>query len=458
MKRLVLVAIMAAVALTSISCIREEDMEIFKHPIHIQGSIDPNFGVPIGQGEMNLNDLLTTLDDTYTGLILPEEDILTIYYENSIRDTLHLNHFFDDDKHSGKKGHHGTKDVGDEGDSIIWADTVLHYNVDIDLFNKVSADELSDYDMSIGHLWVSLVSYLGSDSPDANRQDILDNASIVFKDYALSYVDHIGDTHQFHDLNLPPISLFDFLTGGEIHFEDVDMAEIINSLPQAIIASYRMTLKVDTSYFTGITVPDIRCFKDLADSLHLTWMSFAADLSVRFPMMIHIGALPFHYTIDFGDALEQVDLESILQKIDENVQVTLEESSLNLIIENGLPLDLAIRGTLIDENGVPLSCIIPLDTIKAAPVAPLADGSGDHEAIGTTTSKIRALLDYDKLVDLNNSKGLRFDFGVATGDGHAAIKRTDKLKVRVYLQVHPNISVDIPIGGGGNNNNNDDEE
>lgn len=455
MKRLVLMALMAAVALTSISCIREEDKELFQHPIHIQGSIDPNFGVPIGQGNMNLNDLLTSFDNTYTGAILPEEDILTIYYENSIRDTLHLDHFFGGGKHQGHSGKGGRKDVGEE-DDIIWADTILHYTIDIDIFDKVA--DLNEYDISIGHLWVSLLAHMGSDCPDANRQDVRDNASLIFKDYALSYVDHANDTHQFHDINMAPISLLDFLAGGEVGFEDVDMAEIINSLPKKIIASYRMTLSVDTSYFSGIEVPDISCFKELADSLHLTWMSFSADMSVRLPMMIHIGTLPFHYTIDFGDALEQVDLETILQKIDEHIIVDLEESSLNLIIDNGMPVNFAIQGTLIDENGQPLSCIIPLDTVKSAPVAPLADGSGDHESIGTTKSKIRALLDYDKLVDLNKSKGLRFDFGIATGDGHAAIKRTDMLGVRVYLQVHPNISIDMPIGGGGQNGNNNDDD
>lgn len=453
MKRIILPLLLAVVAAVSISCIREEDKDIFNHPIHIQGSIDPYFGVPIGYGEMNLSDLLASLDDTYSGYVEPDEEILTIVYERVVDDTMHLSHMFGGDKHHPKRGRHIPKNPVHENDTAVWADTTLLFDLDIDLFNKVSASELAEFDLSIAHLWVSMLTQIGADSPDADRQDIRDNASLVFDNFNLDYIDYAGVTHTYGEVDMPPISLLDMLGGGEVGFENIDIASVVNDLPTNITASFRMTLFVNKQYFDGLPSLEVHCFKDLADSMHLTWMTFSADMKAVFPMMIHIGGLPFHYTIDFGDELEQVDLDSILHKINEGIEVGLESSSLNLVVDNGLPLSLAIQGTLIDENGEELCNIIPLDTLKAAPTAPLAPGSPDHEAIGSTRGKIMAVLDYDKLKMLNEAKGMRFDLGIATNDGHAAIKRDDFLRLKAHLKVHPTISIDIPLTGGDNEDN-----
>ena len=458
MKRLLLVAMAAVLAATSLSCIREEDREIFRHPVHLQGSISPNFGVPIGFGEMTLNDLFTSLDDTYTGLIVPDEDILTIYYEANLSDTLLVDYYISKQGRGAKHGTPQPKDAFGEDETSIWADTVMRFYVDIDMFSKVDLDAMAEHDLSIGHLWLNLASSFNSDSPEAHRQDIQEHASLEFNDLSIEYTDRVGQTHTFEGFQFQPISFLDLLAGGELRFDDVDLAEIINAMPSRITSVQHMRLYINKDYFHNMDVPHVTSFRELADTLHLTWMSFNADLSVRFPMMIHIGDLPFHYTINFGNALEQVDLQTILEKIDENIEVGLEESSLNLVVENGLPISLAVKGTLVDENGDLLSCIIPLDTIKAAPTAPLPSGNGDHEAVGTTKGKISAVLDYDKLADLNRSKGLRFDLGIATGDGHAAIKKSDMLGLKVYLKVHPTVSVDIPLIGGGNNGDDNDNE
>ena len=58
-KRLLpLLFLFGTVAVTS--CVRTEDLDLLKQPIHVQGEIDPNLGVPIAEGQMTFSDVFTS--------------------------------------------------------------------------------------------------------------------------------------------------------------------------------------------------------------------------------------------------------------------------------------------------------------------------------------------------------------------------------------------------------------
>jgi hypothetical protein len=71
------------------SCLRSDDLEMLRHPIHVTGSVDPQYGVPVATGEMNINDLLSHLSAEYQGFIADDEEVITVEYQTTMRDTIH---------------------------------------------------------------------------------------------------------------------------------------------------------------------------------------------------------------------------------------------------------------------------------------------------------------------------------------------------------------------------------
>ena len=67
MKRKLFIAIVAVLALSA--CMRDEDWKLLQRPIHLQGHVDPSYGVPVAYGKMTFNDILGMLSSTYTGHI-----------------------------------------------------------------------------------------------------------------------------------------------------------------------------------------------------------------------------------------------------------------------------------------------------------------------------------------------------------------------------------------------------
>ena len=54
MKKRLFFALVALLALSA--CMRDEDWNLLRHPIHIQGHMDPSYGVPAAYGKMTFHD------------------------------------------------------------------------------------------------------------------------------------------------------------------------------------------------------------------------------------------------------------------------------------------------------------------------------------------------------------------------------------------------------------------
>ena len=88
MKRSVILVTALMLTLFS-SCIRNEDLELLRHPIHVQGEVDPYFGVPIAYGELTLNDIYEMLNENYTGWLDPNEDVVTLVFDTTAQDIIY---------------------------------------------------------------------------------------------------------------------------------------------------------------------------------------------------------------------------------------------------------------------------------------------------------------------------------------------------------------------------------
>lgn len=438
MKKTLLLAMVMILALFS-SCIRDEDMELLRHPIHVQGEIDPYLGVPIAYGEMNINDVLSMLSSEYTGFLCPDTDIVLIEFDTTMNDVIRASGY-------GSKGGsvHKPPVATKDGTYLNFIDTVKEYHVDINLFNDARIQNIVPGNIDISHLYLNLdVEYQGHCMP-GYEDTIHDNVIAIADSLVIKYVDHNYQTHIFTGLPaIPPITISDVLQRQKLSFVDVDLAPVINSLPRKITASFRFKFQVKDSWIVNNAMnPN---FTKMMDTIKMTYLEYDANMKVSFPFEIHIGLLPYNFDIDLGDGLSTVDLEQYLDDLGENVDAELKDSYINLAFDNGIPFDFMMSADVLDSNGTELFEIVNLDTIQSAPIAPIAGDPNTYEATGTQRTIVRALINNEKLQLLKQGRKIRMGLAISTGTHRVAVQRDNKLKVKASVQVHPGAAIDIPI-------------
>ena len=447
MKKTPLIALVMLLTLLS-SCVRDEDLELLRHPIHVQGDVDPYLGVPIAYGEMNLSEVLEMLSSQYSGYLKPDTDIVIIQFDTSVTDIIRASGSKGGDTYKG--GNIDKKPVGTkDGTYLNFVDTVKEYSVNVTLFDDARLQNIVPGNMDISHLYMNLnVEYQGHCQP--GYEDTIRNNVIAIADsLVIKYVDHNYQTHVFTGLpNIPPITISDVLNSQTISFTDVDLAPIINSLPRKITASFRFKFQVKDSWIVNNAMnPN---FSKMMDTIKMTYLEYDADLKVEFPFEIHIGMLPYNFDINLGDGLSTVNFDQFLSSLGDNVEAELKDSYLNLAFDNGIPFDFMLSAAMLDSNGVELFQIVNLDTILSAPIAPIpGDNSNTHESIGTTRTTVRAMLNSEKLELLKQGRTIRMGLAMSTGTHRVAVQRSNSLKVKASIQVHPSASIDIPLSDDG---------
>lgn len=444
MKRSVILAMTLMLALFS-SCIRNEDLELLRHPIHVQGDVDPYLGVPVAYGELSLSEILEMLSADYSGYVLPDENVITIVFDTSASDIIHAPGYNPNTKPTYAKPSPYTSSKGNFVDFI---DTVREYSVNVTLFDDARLSTITAGNMAINHLWFNLHAvYQGHCQPgyeDTVQRYLRASAdSLVIK-----YTDHNGITHVFTGLPpIQPITIDDVLARQMLNFDSIDLAPIINSLPRKITASFRFKFSMDDSWIVNnFTNPT---FAEMLDTIKMTYLEYDADLDVSFPFEVHIGMLPYDFTINLGDGLSTVNLDSILSSLGDNVDAELKDSYINLAFENGIPFDFMMSASMLDADSNFLFEIVNLDTILSAPTAPMASDPTTLEATGKTKTIVRAMVNSQKLELLPQARKLRIGLAMSTGPGKVAVQRTNSLKVKASIQVHPSAEIDIPVTNDG---------
>lgn len=428
-----------AMTLLLASCVRDEDMELLRHPIHVQGEVDPYLGVPVAYGELDISDVLSMLSSEYTGFLCPDTDIVLIEFDTAMTDVIRA------DGSTGKGAATGKSNVATkDGTYLNFIDTVKEYHVDINLFNDARVQNIVPGNIDISHLYMNLdVEYQGHCVP-GYEDTIHDNVIAIVDSLVIKYIDHNYQTHVFTGLpTIPPINIIDVLERQTLNFANVDLAPVINSLPRRITASFRFKFQVKDSWIVNNAMnPN---FTQMMDTIRMTYLEYDAKMKVSFPFEIHIGLLPYNFDIDLGDGLSTVDLEQYLDDLGENVDAELKDSYINLAFDNGIPFDFMMSADMLDSSGAELFQIVNLDTILSAPVAPIAGDPNTYEATGTRRTIVRALINNEKLQLLKRGRKIRMGLAISTGPNRVAVQRDNKLKVKASVQVHPGAAIDIPL-------------
>lgn len=429
-----------------VSCVKEEDKELLRHPIHIQGTIDPTLGIPIGYGEVTIHDVLRMLNNDYTGLLDTTGDVINICYKGSLDGVL------------GGSNSTGNTSKGlttsNAKDGVLWSkDTTMTYIMNIDYFNKIDQFFGDTTEVYFNNLLLNLdISVLGHAAPEA-VETLRRYVTASLDSVRISYVDHqdIGHSYRNSDIEAVHLDIEDIVEGASTLREDLDLSDIVNALPKKLIFTFRYKMLVDRAIL--LPDPNTITFGDLMDSLKVASMDYHLGVDAHFPCNFYFENMPYTVDLNLGEGLQQFNFDSIINNIHSGINSEIQESELNLEFSNGLPLGFVVTAEVRDAQGTPLFTLANGENIPAAMANNLLQ-SGIHTVSTAEKSTISVAIDQEKLLQLRNAKTIHLKALVSTSNNvpsgeTVAIRKDNFLGIRAYLKLNPKVSIDIPITQGG---------
>lgn len=428
---------LVAVVVVLTGCMRDDDLKLLQRPIHLQGSMDPSVGVPAAYGKMTLNDMLQMLSSTYTGHIYDTTDIITIYFDTSLSDTVRNITPYN-------------PSTGSKATMYKMIDTTFEYTLNVTLFDGIRNNEmLANDNIAIGDLWLDLRAILRAIVPDNVASIVNDENNIQSNvdNFHIYYTKHDGTEVPFTDFTIPDETL-KHLVDGDTTASHINLKDIINDLPNKIRVSFHYDFWISDDFLFGLSLAEAQ---EVKDSINKLQMFYDINAYAEFPFDVKIKRLPYSFTIDLnGDSLPRLDIQQTLDSIARGLSVNLNDAKLTLAFDNGIPAQFNMAVYLIDANGSVIGDTLIHDVaIEGAPVR--NDGTGHYISSGNTRTVVPITLNEQRLRDLNSTKKIGFNFALSTDNGpnNVSIRRDDFLFLKAFIMVHPKANVDIPLTNQG---------
>lgn len=444
---IVAAALMLTAAVTS--CIKDDDLEIFKNPFRVQGEIDPYYGFPIAYGELNFNDIISRLSSDYTGYLDTTTNLLTVRYHAETEGSivpLSLQGVYATPRSASRPSPAllGSKDADPVWYSI---DTMFRDTIDIDIFDNADIQKIVEYrdSISISHLWLNLSAAVKGRYASESIKDMFNEyVNATFDSLTVKYVDYDGNTQDFLDFSSNPIVISDITTGAQKHFDSIDVAPIINAFPKRLITTFRMRLKA-SSEIVSSNIQNVH-FVEALDSLRMTHFDYSGALDVAVPFNLRVNHLHFSYDLDVDGS--RANLDSLISSISEDLEADINDARIIFACTNGIPLEFMLNATFLAEDESPLFDIKldkePGDTAINAPnIVPTEPGSEVCMVESPVLSRLIATISNDEVNMLKQARKIRVSFRFGTAQQrHVVLSRNDFLRLKLYLQIHPKVSFD----------------
>lgn len=447
MKNKIITLILLAGAVAVSSCGIDELTDMAKNPVHVRGGIDPNFGVPLANGQVRIDELLGMLGTSGLGLddyINQDSNTITIKFFYELSDSIAAGSMAIGDISTSLPPQRMKPSVATKTE-LISTDTVISYPLDITFFDNIDIEGVTPGNLAINHLWLSFDASVRGSCPESIRDKIANYVGATLDSVVIKYTTKNGTTNIYDDPSVTNISIStgNILESEELHLDNIDLAEIIDSMPTHIDMSFRIRFSVDENiYGTGIS--DILHFQELLDSIGLTMLYYTGSVNVEMPLEISIGSLPFTFPINMSSET-RMDINQKLDSIAKGFDIELKNSHLYLGLENHMPLDLTISAKLIDDNGDTLGDNLFSGKILGAPI----DFEGN--VIGVADTTLAATVNSQVLDDFSKASKLEVKLNLGTSRDNAGnpsfvrIRKDDYLKIKFYANLHAGVSADIII-------------
>lgn len=443
MKRRVALWAIVIAAVAVASCVRDEDLDLLKHPVHVTGELTPGYGAPIGYGQLTISNVISMLSDTYRGSISADADTVAIEIDTTLVDTLY-NMAKTSAVSSPLRTGVFTKDGG------ISKDTTISYGLDLAIFDDAAVDTMLNGHISIVSLLFSMNTFIKAECPDTVRQIIKQYASATIDNMLIHYTSHDGTVYPFTEFTFPTMTIAEILDGDSVNAYNVEMRDIINRLPTHIEVSYQLHFRLSSDFFTDHG-SDAN-YNEMLDSINKLYFHYNARAHVKMPLNIHLEDLPYNINIAFsGDSLTRLNLQEVADSIAEGLTVHLDSAYLILAFTNGLPMEFKVDAALLDSNRTILgNNIITNGIIQPATTQPTDATNTCFKRESDVTSRIYIHLDEERIRELHKAKSMYMSLRVSGNQGSdpansIIIGPEDYMRIKVYVQIHPSARLDMRL-------------
>lgn len=435
MKKVLLFAIAASVLLCG--CLRDEDKDMLRNPIHVTGTVDPTFGFSVASTHMDIEKVLSLLDGAEQYIDQTNtDDFITLKF-----DTVFSNEFpIDATKakrasRSKTGGFTYTKEFSGEQSFSVFNE--------MDILKKL---KMTDFFVN----WTADFYAVASDQLQtlARNHDI----TVELSDIKLVATGYNNDTEEIIVNNGEAIDINDMLSGDTLKgvriLTDQDIAQLAALAPQKVKYQAKVTFSTSELIFVS---PE----RFMIDSLTITEIDIKSRVGCRFPVNVSLEYLS--HNIDTVDFDLGHSLDSIIDDMEQNpnIDVSLKSVTANLVIDNSLPFTAKLHTVIMDENYTPLMILIDSsdnaqNVLTGAPVVPSPSNPNIYISNGSSRSKLSITIDADRLNILRQAKHVSFAVAAFTSmvNGQypfVAPRRTDGIDIKMYIQLNPNIHFDYPL-------------
>lgn len=453
MKRTILFAAMAMLSVGFTSCLKDGDKEILNNPIHVQGEFEPSFGVPLTNGQWNIDDILQMSGTNYETYLDMSSDVLTFIYDTTISGSMGSSPSssgFNRIPH--RRPHARSAKSGDE--TWLNKDTTMNFNINLNVYDDESMSTFFNSDFALDSVGLGITLFMQSICNDHEVDSILrEFATTTIDNLQITYVDPNGYIRHLPAVSMETITLHQLLDGQTVHINGINLAEAVNNRARSINVFYRFHFEISNSIFAGdvATTP----FDKLLNFTDNMTVDYNADIHLSIPLMTRLTNLSFNDTIEINKDdnassgsgnngnENDINLDSLLNG---GLSLDLDSSFFTLMLENGLPLNISLSANLLDANGNLLTSLANNESIPAAQVSPMGIHNVYH-ATTPTPSTVRILLTKEQLDLFSSAKSIHLGFDLSTANGqYVAIKRSDLLRIKAKLLARVHAVLDVEIG------------
>lgn len=441
MKRCLMAALVAASAMTATSCLRDSDLEILRHPIQVEGSISPNFALPLAYGQMSFEDLMSNLGPDFSGYFeVDNNNAITVVWDGEYGETIYpLSNIL-----KNKKQKRSSRPAPKDDPYVYYKDTVISQTIPIPLFDNADLEQLANSSMELGHLWLSL-----NVSAYAEPADLAQHVSAYYSELLVTYIDSSGAPRQFDPMSsVTEVEIENLRDTLNLDYGTVDVSRIVNSYPRQIDISFRLKLMVKSSILYADW--ENYTFRQMMDSIAMTRLTYSIGAQVRVPFNIKVNHFTYRYDMDLGSGTSEFNLDSIIGQLSSDLHVDVDSLKLVIDFENRIPLNLSIDAMLLDGNGIELTHLFDDRTIKSAGIQEIDDiYDTSCVAFKPTLTSIPLLLKNEDIDNLRRARTMRLRVSVDSQREFVIIQREDFLRIRASLQAAANARFNYTVTDNG---------
>ncbi|MBQ9474149.1 MAG: hypothetical protein IJU81_07040 [Bacteroidales bacterium] len=426
-QRILIIAVVSA--LLSTSCLKEGDLDRFRHDMLIEVDLNPQVGLPLGTAEVSIAELLGMFKNSTAKVLVDNNGLVTIYYDTLITTTVN----FENDAKSSK-GRTSAKGLYTKYQEDMTG------TLDIDLFKNLSHMPGGD-SLVINRTYATLLSTIVAVADSRTDEFIIKHGAKLYFNSVKIYAEcGDGSVVEIPVDNVDSIPIRNLShqadTSDIYHMMDsTDLAFIINKRPQKL--SYSMKLNIDVPTSELAANPSMAVF--MRDSLGLSRMDVNAKFSMYVPCILYVNGLEYTTDIEFNASKELKELE-------------LDSSYIYINVDNKLPFEFRLSCGILNADSVNLGYLFSGDdAIVSSANIRRADNSS-YEVSSSMQSVITIPLDSLKMQALKNAVTLQLHSAIRTapsssGQPMVAIHSRDAMAFRLTGIFKPHFHQEIELGG-----------